>query len=60
MEVYVDDMLTTKVIINRYEDDLQEMFNVLTKYGMKLNLAKCVFGVPSDKFIGYQVHQRGI
>ena len=27
---------------------------------MKLNPAKCIFGVPSGKFLGYQVHQRGI
>ncbi|KAK0582887.1 hypothetical protein LWI29_030790 [Acer saccharum] len=27
---------------------------------MKLNPVKCVFGVPSGRFLGYQVHQRGI
>ena len=32
----------------------------MTKFGMKLNPSKCVFGVPSGKFLGYQVHQRGI
>ncbi|KAK1580997.1 hypothetical protein Q3G72_002138 [Acer saccharum] len=30
------------------------------RYGMKLNPAKCEFGVPSGRFLGYQVHQRGI
>ncbi|KAK1565186.1 hypothetical protein Q3G72_020691 [Acer saccharum] len=60
IEVYVDDMLTKSVMVNRYVDDLRETFNMLTKFGMKLNLAKCVFSVPSGKFLGYQVHQRGI
>ncbi|KAK0604374.1 hypothetical protein LWI29_015028 [Acer saccharum] len=27
---------------------------------MKLNPSKCVFGVPSGRFLGFQVHQRGI
>lgn len=27
---------------------------------MKLNLAKCVFGVSSGKFLGFMVSQRGI
>ncbi|KAK0589445.1 hypothetical protein LWI29_014410 [Acer saccharum] len=60
MEVYVDDMLTESITADRHTDDLRETFDVLVKYGMKLNPAKCVFGVPSGRFLGYQVHQRGI
>ncbi|KAK0601168.1 hypothetical protein LWI29_021826 [Acer saccharum] len=60
MEVYVDDMLTKSITANRHTDDLRETFDVLVRYGMKLNPAKCVFGVPSGRFLGYQVHQRGI
>ena len=60
MEVYVDDMLTKSITADRHVDDLQETFDVLTKFGMKLNPSKCVFSVPSGKFLRYQVHQRGI
>ncbi|KAK0574486.1 hypothetical protein LWI29_024390 [Acer saccharum] len=60
MEVYVDDMLTKSITADRHTDDLRETFDVLVKYGMKLNPAKCVFGVPSGRFLEYQVHQRGI
>ncbi|KAK0593717.1 hypothetical protein LWI29_017946 [Acer saccharum] len=60
MEVYVDDMLTKSITTNKHIDDLRETFNVLVRYRMKLNPAKCVFGVPSGRFLGYQVHQRGI
>ncbi|KAK0603543.1 hypothetical protein LWI29_006081 [Acer saccharum] len=60
MEVYVDDMLTKHITADRHTDDLRETFDVLVKYGMKLNPTKCVFGVPSGRFLGYQVHQRGI
>lgn len=41
-------------------NDLRETFNILRKYQMKLNLAKCVFGVSSGKFLGFMVSQRGI
>ncbi|KAK0593315.1 hypothetical protein LWI29_034683 [Acer saccharum] len=53
-------MLTKSITANKHVDNLRETFDVLTKYGMKLNPAKCVFGVPSGKFLGYQVHQREI
>ncbi|KAK0590511.1 hypothetical protein LWI29_028201 [Acer saccharum] len=60
MEVYVDDMLTKSITADKHIDDLKETFDVLVRYGMKLNPAKCVFGVPSGRFLGYQMHQRGI
>ena len=60
MEVYVDDMLTKSITADRHVADLKETFDILTKYRMKLNPAKCVFGVPSGRFLGYQVNQRGI
>ncbi|KAK0583290.1 hypothetical protein LWI29_035505 [Acer saccharum] len=60
MEGYVDDMLTKSITADRHTDDLRETFDVLVRYGMKLNPAKYVFGVPSGRFLGYQVHQRGI
>nr|CAN74048.1 hypothetical protein VITISV_017189 [Vitis vinifera] len=35
-------------------------YKVMPKYGMKLNLSKCAFGVNADKFLGFMVSQRGI
>ena len=40
--------------------DLREMFTLLRKYNMKLNVAKCAFGVGSGKFLGFMVNHRGI
>ena len=40
--------------------DLKETFQALRRYNMKLNPAKCVFGVSSGKFLGFMVSQRGI
>ncbi|KAK1668319.1 hypothetical protein QYE76_056478 [Lolium multiflorum] len=41
-------------------DDLRETFTNLRRFRMKLNPAKCTFGVPSGQLLGYLVSQRGI
>ena len=40
--------------------DLQETFNMLRTYNMKLNPSKCAFEVTAGKFLGFMVSQRGI
>src|SRR5436190_23950343 len=39
--------------------DLEETFEVLRQYQMKLNPQKCVFGVGSGKFMGFMITNRG-
>lgn len=39
---------------------LTEMFDILKKYEMKLNLRKCTFDMSSKKFMGYMVNKTGI
>ena len=60
VQVYVDDMLVKSVCENNHLNDLQETFNTLRSYNMKLNPSKCVFGVTAGKFLGFMVSQRGI
>ena len=60
VQVYVDDMLVKSLRENDYLNDLQETFDTLRSYNMKLNPSKCVFGVPAGKFLGFMVSQRGI
>ena len=60
VQVYVDDMLVKSVRENDHLNDLQETFNTLRSYNMKLNPSKCVFGVTAEKFLGFMVSQRGI
>ena len=55
MEVYVDDMLVKSKEAKTHLDDLQETFDTLRRYRMKLNPTKCVFGVSSGKFLGFMV-----
>ncbi|XP_030963402.1 uncharacterized protein LOC115984522 [Quercus lobata] len=60
VEVYVDDMLVKSIDEGSHLDDLQETFETLRRYKMKLNPSKCAFGVSSGKFLGFMVSQRGI
>ena len=60
MEVYINNMLVNSLQKEDHVTDLREMFTLLRKYNMKLNPAKCAFGVGLRKFIGFMVNNRGI
>ncbi|XP_073045532.1 uncharacterized protein [Primulina eburnea] len=60
IEVYVDDILIKTREVAHFIDDLIETFATLKQYRIKLNPAKCVFGVKSGKFLGFMVTDRGI
>ena len=60
MEVYIDDILVKSKQRPDHVDNLQQTFNLLREYGMKLNPLKCAFGVSADRFLGFMVTQRGI
>ena len=60
VEVYVDDMLVKSQDEGKHLDDMQETFDTLRQYHIKLNPSKCAFGVSSGKFLGFIVSHRGI
>ncbi|KAL0284367.1 UNVERIFIED_CONTAM: Transposon Tf2-12 polyprotein [Sesamum radiatum] len=60
MEVYIDDMLVESVKEQDHVKDLEECFQVLKNIDMKLNHAKCAFGVKGEKFLGYMIYEREI
>ncbi|KAL0409949.1 UNVERIFIED_CONTAM: Retrovirus-related Pol polyprotein from transposon opus [Sesamum latifolium] len=60
VEVYVDDMLVKSKKAADHVKDLEETFSVLRKYKLKLNPAKCAFGVQGGRFLGFMVTQREI
>ena len=60
MDVYIDDMLVKSVKAGLHITHLAEAFQILKSYNMKLNLAKCAFGVSVGKFLGFIVNSRGI
>ena len=60
MEVYIDDMLVKSTTAELHIAHLSEAFQILRKYNMKLNPAKCAFEVSAGKFLGFIVNNRGI
>ena len=61
IEVYVDDMIIhSKGSDGQHLTDLRKFFNRLRENAMRLNPAKCTFGVIRGKVLGYMVTERGI
>ena len=57
---YVDDIVVKSREKDTLISDLKETFDNLQVYKMMLNPAKCVFGVPAGKLLGFLVSNRGI
>src|SRR3954469_6361699 len=53
VHVYVDDIVIKSQLADFLIDDLRETFKYRRSYQMKLNSAKCTFGVPAGKILGY-------
>ena len=60
MEVYIDDMPVKSIKAELHITYLVEAFQVLKSYNMKLNPAKCAFGVSAGKFLGFIGNNQGI
>ena len=60
MEFYIDDMLVKSKERSDHAGYLQEAFELLRAYDMKLNPSKYTFGVSAGRFLGFMVTQRGI
>jgi hypothetical protein len=60
VQVYVDDVVIKTKESKTLIDDLRETFANLRRFRMKLNPAKCTFGVPAGKLLGFLVSSQGI
>jgi len=60
VQTYVDDMVVTSHERGQHAADLEEPFATISKYRLKLNPEKCVFGVETGKFLGFMLTERGI
>jgi len=57
---YVDDILIGSKDHETHQRDLEEIFQTLNKYGLKLNLEKCTFFKSEVKFLGHLISFLGI
>jgi hypothetical protein len=60
IEVYVDDMIAKSQNEEDHMNHLKKLFERLRKFRLRLNPAKCTFGVRSGKLLGFIVSQQGI
>ncbi|XP_039146852.1 uncharacterized protein LOC120284115 [Dioscorea cayenensis subsp. rotundata] len=60
MEAYIDDMIVKSKVGESHTKKLNQVFDVLRKYDMRLNPNKCTFRVQSEKFLSYTITKRGI
>ncbi|XP_015961029.1 uncharacterized protein LOC107485001 [Arachis duranensis] len=56
LEVYIDDMLAKIESGEQLINDLKVIMNTLRKHQMRLNPAKCAFGMEAGKFLGSFQH----
>ena len=60
MEAYINNIVINTREADSLLADLEETFSNLRKVNLKLNPAKCVFGMPSGKLLGFLISHRGI
>ncbi|KAL7605482.1 hypothetical protein Lser_V15G18132 [Lactuca serriola] len=60
IEVCVDDMVIKSPNEEKILQDIEETFKTLEVTKMKLNPAKCTFGVEEGQFLGYYVTRQGV
>lgn len=58
--VYIDDVLIASENEAEHIQHLHTIFARLNQYGISINLAKCIFGVSTISFLGYEISQNGL
>ncbi|XP_008178670.1 uncharacterized protein LOC103307937 [Acyrthosiphon pisum] len=56
---YMDDVLVASESKLQHEDHLRAVFERLDKFGLLLNMSKCVFGAEQIDFLGYSISSLG-
>lgn len=56
---YIDDLLIASKDFDEHSTHLRLLFERLSEYGLSINLAKCVFGQNSVRYLGYQIDEFG-
>jgi hypothetical protein len=60
IKAYVNDIVVKAKKTGDLVPNLTDMFAKLWKHGVKLNLEKCVFGVPRGMLLDFVVSKQGI
>jgi hypothetical protein len=60
LEIYIDDGVVKSDGMDSHLADLHLALERMRRYGLKMNPLKCVFGVSTDKFLAFIIHEPGI
>lgn len=60
VECYVDDLIIKTKLRQHHIIDVDQVFQRLCRYNLKMNPLKCAFGVSSVRFLGFVVRHRRI
>ena len=60
VEAYIDDIVVKSKWADHLVANLEQTFAKLRANGIKLNLKKCVFGVPRGMLLGFIISEHGI
>jgi hypothetical protein len=60
VEAYVDDIVVKTKRVSNLVNNLGVAFKCLKAKNIKLNLEKCVFGIPRGMLLGFIIFERGI
>jgi len=60
LEVYIDDIIIKSTGLDHHLADLRLALERMRRYGLKMNSLKCAFEVSAEKFLGFNIHEKGI
>jgi hypothetical protein len=60
LEVYINDVIVKLDGMDDHLADLRLALERMRRYGLKINLLKCVSGVLAGKFLGFIIHEHDI
>jgi hypothetical protein len=60
VKVNIDDIIVKLAEFSSHIADLRKAFDKMCRYGLKMNLRKCAFGVSAGRFLGFIIHEHGI
>jgi hypothetical protein len=60
VKVYIDDIVVKSATFDSHLADLRKAFDKMCRYGLKMNLRKCTFGVSAGKLLGFIIHEHDI
>ena len=58
--VYIDDILIFSKTPEEHEEHLRIVLERLRKYGLIINVNKCVFGASEIQFLGQKINSKGV